>query len=179
MSSASVSRSSPIASGGRKRSTLPNVPQVSTMTPRWCAAEATALARSGAGSSVPERTSSTAIIAPRPRTSPMRSSSACMRLQPILHQPLDLLGPVDQVVGLDGLDGRQRQRRRPAGARRRCRRGRQSVRRVHDGRRTVTADSGMPPRCLLAVTIRSGTTPRGHRRTSRRSGRSQSGPRRR
>ena len=34
MSSASVSRSSPIASGGRKRSTLPNVPQVRTMTPR-------------------------------------------------------------------------------------------------------------------------------------------------
>ena len=92
MSSASVSRSSPIASGGRKRSTLPNVPQVRTMTPRWCAASATALARSGP--------------AHRCRSGPVRRRSSlrgrgrrrCGRrrpagVQPILHEPLDLRGP--------------------------------------------------------------------------------------
>ena len=49
------------------------------MTPAAWAPAHSALVSSASGSVVPDLTSSTAIIAPRPRTSPMRSSSACMR----------------------------------------------------------------------------------------------------
>ena len=65
-----------MTSGGRKRSTLPYVPQVSVSSPAaWQAFDTAAVvAASGAGPfgpMPPGSTISTAIIAPRPRTSPI------------------------------------------------------------------------------------------------------------
>ena len=58
---------------------------------------------------VPASTSSTATMAPRPRTSPMRGSSAWSARQALRASVvLDLARPVDQAVGLDGLDGSER-----------------------------------------------------------------------
>src|SRR5690349_2015576 len=76
----SASRCSGIESGGRSRSTLPYVPQVSRISPRACAAAATAFVAATSGSPDDGSTSSTASIAPRPRTSPIRRSrSASVR----------------------------------------------------------------------------------------------------
>jgi hypothetical protein len=65
----SSSKSSPITRGGRNRSTLPNVPHVSVTSPAWWHVRETAAVVAGSGSSVPGLVSSTANIAPRPRTS--------------------------------------------------------------------------------------------------------------
>src|SRR5215470_3858452 len=67
----SLSSSSPMTSGGRNRSTFPNVPHVSSTRPAAWQALATLAVVSGSGTSVPGLTSSIASIAPRPRTSPM------------------------------------------------------------------------------------------------------------
>src|SRR6202453_1172398 len=79
MSSPSISSSSLMVSGGSSRMMLPNMPQVNTMTPAAWAAVASFSVSSASGSVVPDFTSSTAIMAPRPRTSPIRSSPACTR----------------------------------------------------------------------------------------------------
>ena len=104
--------SSLMVSGGKKRRTLPNVPQDNTITPAVWQPTHSFMVSSGSGSSVPGLTNSIAIIAPRPRTSPMRSSSTCRLPEPVLHQDLDLAGPFHQTVGLDRFDSGQRRRAR-------------------------------------------------------------------
>jgi hypothetical protein len=67
----SLSKSSLIVSGGKKRKTLPRVPQVKVTRPRSWQALLTAPVRAAAGALVSRSsTNSIAIIAPRPRTSP-------------------------------------------------------------------------------------------------------------
>ena len=62
-----------MVSGGRNRSTLPNVPAVRVNTPLSWQCRVTAATASRLGSRVPGTTSSAAIIAPRPRISPITS----------------------------------------------------------------------------------------------------------
>ena len=81
------------------------------------------------GSVVPGLTSSIAIIAPRPRMSPITSCRACMAPSRSRHERLD--GPGARRPGRARAWSRWRRarRRRRPGCRRRCRRGRRRARR--------------------------------------------------
>ena len=157
MESPSSSRSSPITSGGRKRITLLNVPQVSVTSPAWWQARATAAVVAGSGSSVPGVVSSIASIAPRPRTSAMTgyfSASPCSRGS--MMSPIRRARPVRSsatMVSIAPSAAAQATGLPPYVPPRppTCTESMISV-------RPVTPPSGSPPAMPLAVVIRSGTT---------------------
>ena len=110
MSRPSASRSSPIASGGRKRNTLPKVPQVSVTRP--CAEQARCTAPASAASGVRPGPSADQLdrqhgAAAADVADPVgcRSASARSRGR---KSGLDLAGPAGQVLGLHGLDRAER-----------------------------------------------------------------------
>jgi len=131
------------------------------------------LGRDGSGSVVPGTTSSSAHIAPRPRTSPYRR----VRRQ-LVEATQDIstsAGPISEVQLPHGGD-----RSRAAAAATGSRRRPPSLPRdrVMISARPVTAARGIPPRCLGRV-MRSGPRLRARRRTMPRCGRTPSGSRRR
>ena len=160
MSRPSCSRSSPITSGGRKRSTLPYVPAVSVISPCWWqAAETAAGQRRVRACFVPgldqfdgEHRAAPADVADRRRTC---SASA---LESRAHRLLDPPGRAGQVLGrivsiapsaaaqATGLPPYVPPRPPTCTA-------------SMISARPVTAASGRPPAMPLAVVIRSGTTP--------------------
>ena len=112
------------------------------------------------GSRVPGCTSSTATIAPRPRTSPItpvaRRPASCSAVEH--HRPEPARPRRPGPAPRSSRSRRARPRRRP-GCRRRCRRARRRARASMISARPVTAASGSPPAMPLAVVIRSGTMP--------------------
>ena len=112
----------------------------------------------GSGSVVPGLTSSMAIIAPRPRMSPIDVVPGLHGAKPLHHGRLDGLAAPARSSSRMVRWRRARRRRRP-GCRRRCRRGRPECTASMISARPVTAASGSPPAMPLAVVIRSGTTP--------------------
>ena len=80
-----------MTSGGSRRNTLPKLPHDRVTTPSVTGGD-DRLAASASGSWVPGRTSSMAIIAPRPRTSPM-PGGGLQRAEPIGDGGADPVGP--------------------------------------------------------------------------------------
>ncbi len=99
-----------MTSGGRNRSTLPKVPQVSTIIPLAWQVLATFAAAAASGSIVPGLTSSIASIAPRPRTSPMTGLRLGQLAQSRQHDRLDRARGARQVFLLHGVDRAERGR---------------------------------------------------------------------